>query len=1216
MKNIRPKIKWLLYVFPGIIALVGALLFLLPQLFQLPLVQEKTSAFISRQIPGDFSYREGTLSIFPTPRIYFYNVRLDIGDRFSVGIDQISATPHFFSLLRGKVNISKLSVDNIYCDAELPESAIDMTPEIISILLRQQLETVGDILGSVKQKKFMLDISNSTLVLNQAGKPTFSFQDIGGSVTWRYSVLSLDVTCQTELWHQCRFVVDTDILTGRTSCRLAVEDFIPGPIYNSVFSGAPYRVEEGTLDANLSWETAAPGTWHLSVEAITPNITFSRDETRFNLQGKKAVGEIHRNETGLRASISELDLDNPDLHLTGEFDLNTENPFAGWQVKAESLDIASSRTAALFFADRFITTRNITRILQGGEASRLTLGQKANTLEGLKKTATFYLQGHLDNTSIFIPKPDLLLTDASGDITVSDAILTGSDLETRLGNSEGSRGDFTLALTGGDPRPWTVACDIQADLAQLPQLLGHLARNTVFRQEMAAIESADGTAKGTMALNHSTEGLQVMVDVSKFDLSAVYHRIPFPVVLSGNRFRYRSGEIQVQGVQGNIGDSRLSDLDAGLTWKAAPQLSISSARGEVNTDELASWLDNTLTAGRIVKKDTTDTGRLQLTHLRFDGPLHSPLAWRFQTNGYVVAPFTFLSPLFPEALTFHQGDFTATQEKIEIDKAELSVQGSRFATAGSLEGWFAKETPWILDIRLEGSLDREDSDWIHRLAKIPNLFRWSTPISVSPLSLRWHETEGISISGEASIPDGPRLSLSISDTLEGMTVDNLTIMDADDLATISVTRDKNDIVASFSGNLGNDTVSKILADNHLLSGSIQGKADTRINLSPPYFDSITGRLRATGLDLTPTGLPLLIERASLTGDGTSARIDDLRFTLEENPFSSSGQVTRSEQGLLLDLSLAAEQLDWHDVKALVADKVPGRTASAQYFFGDIRFTCDRFSLTQAWTFEPFEAHLKLEENRSEIEFRQADVCGISFPGTLSLMPGRMMFAFHPSAEQQPLETSIACLSDGKAFIDGRFDLTGDIEFQWDHAIPLLEAAAGSISLSATDGRIYKGSFLGKLFSMLNVSEVLLGQFPDFEKEGFRYKTSTFKGTLDSGKFELETGVIDGPAMKLFFEGVEDIINRQHDLTVVMAPLKTIDTMVNKIPVLNDVLEKGLVVYPVDVTGSWEDPQLILLSPTAVGDEVLGIMLRTLKVPVTLFEKILREKKTGSGKDTP
>lgn len=1201
MKKTRSKRQSLLFIFLALLALMGLILLLLPKLFQLSRVQEKTSAFIERQFPGDIAYREERLSIFPIPRIHFYDVRLKVDDRLSATIHQVSATPHFFSLLRGRFNISKLTLSGVDATAGLPGKTGANLPGMSLAPLERQLETLADLLEPVRQRKFILEIADGTLTLTRGKNPEVSLQDIGGELTWRRPAISLDMTVGTDLWDRCRLMLDTDIVTKKISGRLTAEGLTPSPICDYIFPDAPIHLAEGDLDADISWETDNNGTWRLSVEAADPDITFVGDKTRYAVRGKKVAAEIRWDNAGIQASVSELDLDTPGLRLTGKFELNTDEPSAGWQVDVDNLDIASTRTAALFFAGRFKTTQKIAQVFQNGGVTRLTLGQKADTLNELKEVSTLHLQGRLENATVFVPEPDLLLTESYGTVSISDGTLKASDIETRLDNSTGSRGTFTMALTGENPWPWSVSCDVQADVAQLPPLLERLTKNSTLAREMAGIDNAEGSVTGTLQLDQGPDGFQVTVDTSKFNLSAVYHRIPFPVSLSGDRFYYQGRGLKLQGVKGNIGGSHLSDLDAKVTWETAPYLSISSARGEVAVSELTSWLGGALTECDAREDTATDLGRIHVAHLEFDGPVSTPSVWQFQTDGNVEKPFTVCMPLFPEALTVYKGNFTANHDRIDIDDADLLVQGSRFTAAGSLEGWLTEASPRILNARLEGSLDREASDWIYRHAGIPEILKWRTPISLTPLSLQWHETDGVTVSGEAAFDSGPRLSFSISNKSDASTVSSWVIQDAESQATLSMTRDQNSITARFSGDLHQKTASAMLADNQVLSGSLQGDVSTRFDTSPPFFKNMTGWLRASGLDLAPAGLPLQISQASMTGKAITADIDDARFAWKGTEFSATGLVARSEVGLLLNLDVATGHLDWPAVKALVS----GETTTTPLLLGDVRFTCTRLNLTPALTFEPFGAHLKLGGDQTEIEFQQADACGISFPGTLTLMPGHMRFAFKPSATKQALEPTMACLKEGNAFIDGSFDLTGDIAFEWDQSISLMEAVEGGASMTAVDGRIYKGGFLGKLFSMLNVSEVLSGQFPDFEKEGFPYNTAHFEGKFKAGKFELETGVIDGPAMKLFFEGDEDFIEKKHALTIVVAPLKTVDAMVDKIPLLNDVLEKGLVVYPVKVTGEWEDPHLSVLSPTAVGGEVLGLMLRTLKAPVKLFEKIFQ-----------
>jgi hypothetical protein len=326
----------------------------------------------------------------------------------------------------------------------------------------------------------------------------------------------------------------------------------------------------------------------------------------------------------------------------------------------------------------------------------------------------------------------------------------------------------------------------------------------------------------------------------------------------------------------------------------------------------------------------------------------------------------------------------------------------------------------------------------------------------------------------------------------------------------------------------------------------------------------------------------------------------------------SGQTARSRDNLLLDLALTSGQIDWTEIKPLLDRSAAPDAPFNPYLRGKIGLTCDSLVLNPTLSFEPFGAQLELEENRIGIVFQKADICGISFPGSISLTPDQMLFSFTPSAVSQPLEPSITCLRKGKILMDGRYDLSGDLTFEWDRRRSFWESIEGLVSLSAEDGRIYRAVMLGKLFSLLNIQEVLSGQLPDLEKDGFPYNTATFSGRFIDGRFELESGLIDSPAMTIFFEGSEDYINREHDLTLVVAPLKTVDSLVNKIPVINEVLERGLVFYPVEVTGDWEDPWLALLSPTAVGGEIMGIMERTLRLPLTLLEKLFPANATDEG----
>jgi len=115
-----------------------------------------------------------------------------------------------------------------------------------------------------------------------------------------------------------------------------------------------------------------------------------------------------------------------------------------------------------------------------------------------------------------------------------------------------------------------------------------------------------------------------------------------------------------------------------------------------------------------------------------------------------------------------------------------------------------------------------------------------------------------------------------------------------------------------------------------------------------------------------------------------------------------------------------------------------------------------------------------------------------------------------------------------------------------------------------------------------------------------------KADLLNGRLVIKEAVIDGKSMEIGCEGEVDLLRDQLDLRVLVAPLKTVDFIIKHIPGLNYVLGGTLVSIPVRVSGRLADPTITPLSPSAVGEGLLGIMERALTLPVKIIEPVLPE----------
>ena len=249
------------------------------------------------------------------------------------------------------------------------------------------------------------------------------------------------------------------------------------------------------------------------------------------------------------------------------------------------------------------------------------------------------------------------------------------------------------------------------------------------------------------------------------------------------------------------------------------------------------------------------------------------------------------------------------------------------------------------------------------------------------------------------------------------------------------------------------------------------------------------------------------------------------------------------------------------------------------------------------------ADISFNETDSLIVVKKADLCGIQFPGILKVSADEFELYFNPVAETQNLEPAIACLSAKKNLADGSFNLEGELMSKARPAA-FPKSLTGNLQFTAAQGRIYRFGMLAKIFALLNVTEIYRGEVPDLTGKGFAYNSMAINGVFEDGKLIIQDTLIDSPSMGIAIEGNIDLIKKKVNLVVLVAPFKTIDRIVKLIPLFGNIMGGNLISIPFRAIGDLGDPDVIPLSPTAVGSGLLGILQRTLKLPITIIQPVL------------
>jgi hypothetical protein len=398
---------------------------------------------------------------------------------------------------------------------------------------------------------------------------------------------------------------------------------------------------------------------------------------------------------------------------------------------------------------------------------------------------------------------------------------------------------------------------------------------------------------------------------------------------------------------------------------------------------------------------------------------------------------------------------------------------------------------------------------------------------------------------------------------------------------------------------------------------IQGAVVLRdSNLIGPSRDPRRWHLRAESelkdIVITTTFLdkPIEIPVGRLTAtDGKTAessftvlRIDSTQVRSGSDSAVAEGDVTFYDTETAIDLNISADAIDWNKIEK-ISDQIAERHKSkGGSLRGNLRVRAESLAFDR-FRLYPFYANAQLAPENTEILIERASFCGMVFIGRMAF-DGPMVDAYMvPMVDVMQLDGVVSCLSDEKSLYSGNFNLDGQLSFRARRE-DIINALNGRLTFVAEDGTIKRSFFFARLFSLLNLTEIYRGQLPDFETVGLDYKRMTAAIEVKDGKIVVPSWSIDGRTLWMGSRGEIDIATGNVDFTVMVSPFKTIDRIINSIPGIRWILGGRLVAIPIKVVGTMENPDIIPMSPSAVGTSIIEMIERTLMLPIEIIQPVV------------
>jgi len=188
-------------------------------------------------------------------------------------------------------------------------------------------------------------------------------------------------------------------------------------------------------------------------------------------------------------------------------------------------------------------------------------------------------------------------------------------------------------------------------------------------------------------------------------------------------------------------------------------------------------------------------------------------------------------------------------------------------------------------------------------------------------------------------------------------------------------------------------------------------------------------------------------------------------------------------------------------------------------------------------------------------------------------------------------------------VTGTLDLEGDLTGLGNSWQDVKRSALGNLRLKLEDGTLRKFGVLSKMFSILNVSQLLKFQLPDMVAGGMPYDEITGSIAVKDGRASSSDLFISSDAINISIVGDTDVVNEDLNLTIGVQPLQTVDKIVNRIPVIGWLLtgkDSDVLTAYFEAKGKWADPQVKPIQVKSMGQGILNIFRRAFELPVRLF----------------
>jgi hypothetical protein len=227
---------------------------------------------------------------------------------------------------------------------------------------------------------------------------------------------------------------------------------------------------------------------------------------------------------------------------------------------------------------------------------------------------------------------------------------------------------------------------------------------------------------------------------------------------------------------------------------------------------------------------------------------------------------------------------------------------------------------------------------------------------------------------------------------------------------------------------------------------------------------------------------------------------------------------------------------------------------------------------------------------------------IKATGTLGFRPDGSLsdYSLDFEGEKLQIEKIIRALRLESKIISGEGDVTGQLE---DNDSASIEGLSGEVTLSLRDGSVSVFGVIGQIFQIISPTAYLKKTIPGVSASGISFNSLNTTITFENGIGKTDKMLFKSDTWNILAMGSLDFVKEEMDMDYYLQPFQTVNKAISWIPILGQVLgkdERGLLHTSFKVTGKMDDPKIESQQLSNITDKFLGIIKRSLSLPLELI----------------